>query len=135
MTKQPLVLLVARDDVTRREVANGLGMYGHDVLTAAGGQEAVELIAAHRQRIGVLVTDAEIGGEVDGLAVAKAARGLDPKIGVIYTARIPHAIPASRQVSGAPLVRAPYHPHQLAGVIAMLRHEAAADRSSQLEHA
>jgi CheY-like chemotaxis protein len=123
MAKQPLVLFVAHDGLTRREVASGLEMYGYAVLTAADAQDALSLMTVHRSRITVLVTDADMGGEVDGLAIATTARSLNPKVTVVYTARRPHAVPSSRQVSGAPLVRSPYHPHQLASVIAMVRHD------------
>ena len=124
MSRQhPLVLLVAADGLTRREVAAALEVYGHHVITAAEGREALTLLGQPGSRVATLVVDADLRGEVDGLAVAKEARRLNPKVAVIYTARLPHAIPAARQVSGAPLIRTPYHPHQLAGVIAMVRQD------------
>jgi CheY-like chemotaxis protein len=120
MKRKALVLLVAADGLTRRLTTNGLEIYGYEVVTACDGAEAVALLNAER-RIGIVVTDAELGGETDGLAVAQAARAIDPGILVIYTARLPHTIPAKRKVSAAPTVRAPYHPHQLIGVISQLR--------------
>ena len=133
MPSQPLVLLVADDGQTRRAIGQGLESYGHQVLATADGHQALQAMSAHRGRIGVVVTDVDMRGEVDGLAVATMARTLDPRVCVIYTARRPYSIPASRQVSGAPLVRTPYHPHQLAGVIAMLRHEPRAHSGAELE--
>lgn len=135
MSRQPLVLLVAMDGLTRRDVAVGLESYGHTVVTAASGEEALAIIGEQRNRVSVLVVDADMRGEVDGLAVATAARAAHPKVTVIYTARLPHTIPVARQVSGAPLVRTPYHPHQLAGVITMLRHDARLPGMAGLEAA
>ena len=133
MTKQPLVLFVASNALTRRDVVRGLESYGHTVITAADGEEALALLDAHGRRIGVLVADADMKGEVDGLAVAKRARNINPRLSVIYTARLPHVIPSSAQVNGAPLVRTPYHPHQLASVISMLRHDVRSPGEARIE--
>lgn len=124
MSRQhPFVLLVAADGLTRRQVSATLEVYGHQVLAPADAAEAMALLQEHGSRIAAIVVDADMGGEPDGLAVAQQARRLNAKVAVIYTARRPHALPASRQVSGAPVVRAPYHPHQIAGVISMVRQD------------
>ncbi|HJW80098.1 MAG: response regulator [Microvirga sp.] len=123
MARQINVLLVADDGLTRTIAADGLAMYGYGVVTARDGEDAVEQLKTHR-RIDVLVTDADMGGERDGLAVATLARQISPKIDVIYVSRIPYRIPERAKVRGAPCVRSPYHPHQLASVIAALRHRA-----------
>jgi CheY-like chemotaxis protein len=126
MGRQIRVLLVADDGLTRAVAANGLIMYGFDVATARDGEDAVEQLKA-KTRIDVLVTDADMGGTFDGLAVAKIARQLAPKIDVIYVARLPFRIPDKSKVSGAPCVRSPYHPHQLASVISSLHHRPPAE--------
>jgi CheY-like chemotaxis protein len=120
MKRNALVLLVAADALTRRLTANGLEMYGYEVVAAQGGSEAVEVLRTER-RVGLVITDIELGGEIDGLAVAQAARQVDPQMLVIYTARFPHAVPAKRKVSAAPTLRTPYHPQQVVGLIAQLR--------------
>ena len=120
MKRKALVLLVAADGLTRRLTTNGLEIYGYEVVTARDGAEALAVLNSER-RIGIVVTDVELGGDTDGLAVAQAARAIDPGMIVIYTSRFPQAIPARRKVSAAPTVRTPYHPHQLLGVISQLR--------------
>jgi CheY-like chemotaxis protein len=117
---QSQVLFVAVDGLSRRTVASGLEMYGRDVITACDGAEALALLEANRDRIGVLVTDADMGGEIDGMAVAAAARRINPRIEVIYTSRAPHALAPNRKVKGAPSMRTPYHVHQLVSVISSL---------------
>ena len=126
MKRNALVLVVAADALTRQLTINGLEMYGHDVVGARDGTEAMELLRTER-RIGVLVTDADLGGEADGLAVAEAARQLDPRMLVIYTSRFPHLIPAKRKVSAAPTLRSPFHPQQILGIISQLRQVPGAD--------
>lgn len=126
MSREPIVLLVAADGLTRLITANGLQMYGYNVLTARNGEEAVALLEANR-RIHVLVTDADLGGDPDGLAIARFARGLHPKIEVIYTGRAPFRIPEALKVKGAPSIRTPFHPQQIVGIISEFRQRPAAD--------
>lgn len=120
MKRNALVLLVAADALTRRLSTNGLEMYGYEVVSARDGAEAMALLQTER-RIGVLVTDIELGEGVDGLAVAQAARQIDPRMLVVYTSRFPHTIPATRKVAAAPTLRTPYHPQQIVGIISQLR--------------
>jgi CheY-like chemotaxis protein len=119
-SRQPSVLVLASDGLTRQTTATCLETFGYDVVSAPDGVEAVSLLRQNR-RIGVIVTEADLGGEVDGLAVAKTARELNPKMAVIYTARSPHSIPQARKVSGAPMLRSPYFPQQIVGIIGELR--------------
>src|SRR3712207_3988648 len=130
MKRNALVLVVAADALTRQLTRNGLEMYGHEVVTARDGAEALGLLESER-RIGIVVTDVELGGDVDGLAVAEAARKADPRMLVIYTARFPHMIPANRKVSAAPTLRSPFHPQQILGVISQLRQTGAGDAAAE----
>lgn len=119
-TRSLSVLLLASDGLTRQTTATCLETFGYDVIIARDGAEAVSHLRSGR-RISILVTEADLGGEVDGLTVAKTARDLNPKMTVIYTARIPHAISPQRKVSGAPMIRTPYFPQQIVGIIGELR--------------
>ena len=131
MSKQLVVLLVAGDGLTQLLTTSGLAIYGFEVLTARDGATAIEQLKTQR-RIDVVVTDAELGGAVDGLAVARIARELSPKIEVIYTARFPQKLPEKEKVRGAPCIRAPYHPHQIASVIAALKHRVTPDELGEV---
>jgi DNA-binding response OmpR family regulator len=130
MSKQLVVLHVARDGLTQILTTSGLAIYGYDVVTASDGATAVDLMRT--RRIDVLVTDAELGGEVDGLKVARLARELHPKVEVIYTARFPQKLSEQMKVRGAPSIRSPYHPHQIASVIAALKHRVVSDEYGQV---
>jgi len=94
MARALVVLLVAGEGLMPAVTADGLRIYGYDVLTAADGASAVEQVRALR-RLDVLVVDAELGGEVDGLSAARLARELNSQLEVIYTARVPHLAPRS----------------------------------------
>lgn len=118
------VLLLAGDGFTRRITADGLAMYGHRVLLAKDGREALELLQAEPGGVGVIVADADLG---DGLGVAGLARLLDPAIGVILTARSPGSVPERGRVGGALLLRSPYGVGEIVAAIAGLRDAASAD--------
>lgn len=121
MGRQLTVLLVASDGLTRQITANGLTMYGYEPILARDGTEAAAALAGDR-RIDILVVDADLGGEITGLAIAKAARLANPRVDVIYTSRAPYRIPEAGKVKGAPSIRTPYQPQQIVGMISELRH-------------
>ena len=130
MKRNALVLVVAADALTRQLTKNGLEMYGHEVVTARDGAEASDLLRTER-RIGIVITDAELAGDVDGIEVAQTARQIDPRMLVIYTSRFPHLIPAKRKVSAAPTLRFPFHPQQIIGIISQLRQTSASDDAAE----
>lgn len=119
MGRPMVVLVLSPDGMTRRACESGLTVCGYDVLTASEGSEAVERLHAVR-RIDVLVTDAELGGEIDGLSVARSIRQGNARAHIIYTAQLPHRLPRSRMIEGAPCIRAPFGPQQVAAVISSL---------------
>ena len=121
------VLILATDGLTRRLSAESLAVHGYEVVAVGSGEEAVEVLRSVRRRIGVLVTDVEVSGEHDGLAVARIAREIDGKVGVIFTARSPERVPERGRVSGAPILRTPYHAQQVAGLIGELRQRSPSD--------
>ena len=126
MSRPLTVLLVAHDGLTRQITANGLTMYGYEPLVARDGQEAMKILESER-RVDVLVVDADLGGDVSGLAVAKASRLLHPRVDVIYASRAPHRIPDEAKVKGAPCIRTPYQPQQIVGMIGELRYRMPSD--------
>lgn len=128
MARQLSVLLVASDGLTRQITANGLAMYGYEPILAKDGMEAMTALTGGG-RIDVLVVDADIGGEIPGLEVAKAARLKHPRIDVIYTSRMPFRIPEAQKVKGAPSIRNPYQPQQIVGMISELRHRGSSDEA------
>ena len=113
MARPTLVLLVPGDSLTGLLTESGLTSYGYEVILAQRPDEALDHLRSNR-RIRVLVVDADLP---NGFGLARFARAADPKIQVIYTLRAPNKIRENELVQGAPCLRAPYHPHQLVGVI------------------
>ena len=131
MARQLTVLLVASDGLTRQITSNGLCMYGYEPILAKDGIEALSALSGER-RVDILVVDADLGGDVSGLAVAKAARLANPRIDVIYTSRAPYRIPDSAKVKGAPSIRTPYQPQQIVGMISELRHRGSSEEQRRV---
>ena len=77
------VLLVDDDDDLRQVTARFITKSGYRVLTAAGGQEALDLAERHPDRIDCLVTDV-VMPEMDGRQLAQRFRALRPDTKVVY---------------------------------------------------
>ncbi len=119
MGRQPLVLLVSGDRLAELTTANSLASYGYEVLLTRTLEDAAHLLRTN-PRISVLVIDTDLGQAGTGLSLAKSTRMSDPDLNVIYTSRMPFRLADAEKVDGAPCLRTPYRPHQLAGVISQL---------------
>ncbi len=76
------VLLVEDEDAVRRVAARVLTAHGYEVLEAASGEEAVQLIEQDI-RVDLLLTDVVMPG-MDGRRVAEAIRARQPDIKVLF---------------------------------------------------
>ncbi len=56
-----------------------------------------------------------------------AARRLHPRIDVIYASRAPQRLLDTAKVKGAPVIRAPFQPQQIVGIISELRYRMPSD--------
>ncbi len=93
------VLVVDDEPKLGRYVAQMLGLDGHQVVRAAGGQEALAHLA--REAFDVVVTDLRMP-EVDGIAVLRAARSLaSPPEVVLMTAHATAESAVEAMKSGA----------------------------------
>ena len=78
-------LLVAEDEaLVRLAMQEMLEGGGYEVVAASSGEMAMSLIMQGSCPYGGLITDIRLGGELDGWALARAARARVPDICVIY---------------------------------------------------
>ena len=119
MARPKTVLLVTKAGLTRNVTSAGLTVYGYDVITADGA-EAEESLRAN-QHIDVVVIDLDLVDDEHAFAIARVGRGVKSTMDVVYTSRMPHRAAAAIGGRGAPILRDPYHPHQLCDVISNLR--------------
>jgi len=80
MTTRPLILLVDDDERLRNAASKVLASEGYHVLSATGGQEALEILK--RQAIALVVCDLRLP-DLDGIEVLKRARELLPETEVV----------------------------------------------------
>ena len=109
-----LALLVDDDAQVRRVIRRSLLELGYSVLEADGGADALSLLE-HTPGIALLLSDVVMGGGVDGLAVARAARaGGRARAVVLMSGYAPGDL--SRQVD-FPMLSKPFSTEQLAQAI------------------
>ena len=123
MTEQAKTILVVEDDRDVRESALAvIEGAGYRVLEAANGDDAYRLLLAHPDlRIDLLFTDVVMPGRLDGIDLANAARGLRPRLQVLYATGFANLVRADRELDlQGPVLRKPYRPGELRGTIAAL---------------
>ncbi|MBB3178459.1 PAS-domain containing protein [Variovorax sp. Sphag1AA] len=109
-----LALLVDDDAQVRRAIRRSLLELGYVVLEADSGPEALKLLA-NTPGITLLLSDVVLGGEIDGSAVAQAAR-MQGQAGavVLMSGNAPGDLP---RLPGIPLLTKPFTSEQLARAI------------------
>lgn len=81
-TQKPVVLLVEDEPLVRMLGADLLSEAGFEVVEAENGDEALAALERHPE-IGVLFTDVNMPGSLDGLALATVARDRRPDLKVL----------------------------------------------------
>jgi two-component system response regulator PrrA len=74
-------LIVDDEEIVRRVLGRMLKERGWSVTHAAGGREALDLPAAAAFELAFL--DVDLGGEPDGIALAKELQGLHPRLRIV----------------------------------------------------
>ncbi len=112
------VLLVEDEYLIREIMAESLEDAGFAVIQAATGDEAISLIQDELVTITALVTDFHMPGEADGGDVASCIRRRWPDMPVVIASGRPDVMKQSWQAeNGFRLLRKPYGPRQLIGVL------------------
>jgi PAS domain S-box-containing protein len=103
-------VLVVEDEEAMREVTRRiLTRNGYQVITAAGGSEAIELAVARPADLHLLITDV-IMPRMLGKEVAERVRELCPQIRVLYMSGYAHPVLASQGTldAGVTLIEKPF---------------------------
>lgn len=91
----PVVLVVDDEPVVRAYVARALTLAGMEVTVAAGGREALRLVAEGRVRPAVLVTDIEMP-QMTGIELAARLLALRPALRIVMMTGDPERAAAAR---------------------------------------
>ena len=83
VTGQDTILLVEDEEAVRSFAARALRLRGYNVLEAAGGEEALEIVRNHKPTIHLLITDV-VMPNMDGPTLVRAVRRLRPDMQIVF---------------------------------------------------
>lgn len=111
----PTILIVEDEAFLLFAIADELREAGYDVLEASNADQAISLLEV-RQDIGILFTDIDMPGSMDGLRLSAAVRDRWPPVKIIITSgkRQPAA---DAMPSGGVFLPKPYAPAAVAATI------------------
>jgi DNA-binding NtrC family response regulator len=112
-------ILVVDDEEMIKDLARDiLARYGYTVLTAGGGEEAVEIYRQHKEEISVVVLDI-VMPDVGGREVFRRIREIDPAAQVIISSGYSQERDANELMKEGALkfVQKPYRINSLVGAV------------------
>jgi DNA-binding response OmpR family regulator len=115
-----LILVIEDDQQVQAVVEEALTDGGFEPAITPSGEEAVTLLRGNKDKYRALVTDINLGGQMNGWEVAKQARELDPKFPVLYMTGAAADQWASHGVPNSVLLIKPFAPAQLVTAVSNL---------------
>jgi two-component system, response regulator PdtaR len=112
------VLVVEDEPIIRLGIVSSIEDAGHEVVEAANADEAVRRLSSEGG-VRVIVTDVDMPGSMDGIALALYARRTWPSIGLLVISGKVGVLP-SQLPEGARFMSKPYQEPQLISVITAL---------------
>lgn len=108
------ILLVEDDALVRRHVSRMLASLGHEVHSVTDGNSALKILSEIKS-VDLLFTDIVMPGGIDGIALAEAARKLNPNLPVLLTSGYAamEVLNSRSEIRGAQLLSKPYRFFQL----------------------
>ncbi|MBV9775593.1 MAG: response regulator, partial [Acetobacteraceae bacterium] len=129
-----VVLLVEDEPEVREMTAERLRDLGYQILAAANGPVALDLLHSNT-RVDVLVTDVGLPGGLNGRQLAEAARGSRPGLPVLFITGYAGSVLDSELAPGMEVIGKPFALDALAAKIREMiadRREAEAERGGQV---
>ena len=106
------VLVIEDEDTVRNLLRTLLRLAGYEVLSCQQGAEALDLMEARGGTLQLLVTDVNLGGELDGFETAGRLRAAQPGLKVLFMSGEDEADGDSGRIYGAAdrFLRKPFTP-------------------------
>lgn len=101
------ILLAEDDEAMRQFLAAALGRAGHEVVSCEDGRQA---LAALERRFDLLIADIVMPG-LDGVELARRARGADPDMRIMFITGFAAVVLAGADapMAGASVLSKPFH--------------------------
>jgi DNA-binding response OmpR family regulator len=123
------IMIVEDEFLIRATLVEVLEDEGYEVIAAESGEEALDLLRSDGG-IALMMTDMQLGGGMDGLTLASAARGVRGGLPVIFMTGRPDRVPSLDPMIEA-MVSKPYTSSEVTAAITRLLAPArAADRET-----
>jgi DNA-binding response OmpR family regulator len=117
----PINLVVEDDQLLQRVVEETLTDGGFDIVIAASGENAVELLDIADGKYRALVTDVNLGRDrMNGWDVARRAREIDSNFPVVYMSGDSAEDWSSRGVPDSIMLSKPFAPAQLVTAVSQI---------------
>ena len=113
--RRPVVLLVEDELLLRMDATAMVAEAGFEVVEAGDADEAIVILESRRD-IGIVFTDIQMPGSMDGLKLAHAIRGRWPPIRIVATSGLVD-VGEKDLPEGGRFLRKPYHAKQVARVL------------------
>ncbi len=110
-----IVLVVEDEGIVRLDAAEGLRDAGFEVVEAADANEALDAVEA-REDIGLLFTDIDMPGGMNGLELARRVHSRRPRMRLLLTSGATRIDARDIPDAGA-FLRKPYSPEAVASTI------------------
>lgn len=121
MKNLPIILVVEDDQLLQRVVEETLTDGGFDIVIAASGENAVELLDTADGKYRALVTDVNLGRDrMNGWDVARRAREIDSNFPVVYMSGDSAEDWSSRGVPDSIMLSKPFAPAQLVTAVSQI---------------
>jgi two-component system, response regulator PdtaR len=106
---EPIHVLFVEDEFLISEwVAQSLSEQGFSVQTVTNADDALRYLAS--DPVDVLFTDINLPGSMDGAALARRAREMQPHLPVVYASARANMLDQNTRVPGSIFVPKPYEP-------------------------
>ena len=117
------VLLVEDDTMVRLTLADFLDEAGLQLQEADSAGQALAILRNPAQPIDVLVTDLDLGGGDNGLALAQQAKQLLPELQVIYATGSPHILEGHPLAAWEKVFIKPFNPSVLVAMVTAMEEQ------------
>jgi DNA-binding response OmpR family regulator len=108
----PKILIVEDEFLIRLTLVEALTDDGFDVAEAATGDEALAMLVGD-QDYELLLTDIQLPGALDGIALARSARSHVPSLPVIFMTGRPDAMAGATGTDRDAFIAKPYMPSEV----------------------
>ncbi len=120
MSEQPVILVIEDDEDVQDVIEVALINAGFEPVVAESGEEAITLLRSRHVEYRAVVIDVGLQSRMNGWAIARQARAIDPTFPIIYLGSTSVDEWRSQGVPDSILLRKPFAAAQLPAAVCQL---------------